>query len=479
MTIREPERQIEVLDEVDVLVAGAGISGCAAAVASARTGARTMLLERGGVLGGVATAGLMSNIANEYMDNDSRLVIHGIFKEVADRMAARGAASDKWAHREVPGLVIDSEQLKVVLIEMQQEAGVKVLTHTLAARPIMESDAVKGLFVESKLGRHAILARVVVDATGEVDIARQTGCPMRTEVGTASREFKMAGVDLDALYQHFKRHPETFPPSRDFVTGFESFERNWVERGIFFFPHGGGWDWNIFQDAIRKGEFEPRQGVIDELDVVGMYGLKSRDTVIINSNCFRLESLNPADVSRAELETQQVPYYVADFLRRKVPGFQDAYIVQIAASMGIRRSRGIEGEATLTGQHTSSLQPVHFDDTVGCKPAGCADYPKWQQWVYSHTCDIPYGILLPKGIRNLLVGSGKSVSCQPQVTLRLMPSCMMVGQAAGAAAGLSARSAVTPRDVDIPTLQRALLEQGVNLGSKQRLRNLFGAAESS
>ena len=129
MTIREPERQIEILEEVDVLVAGAGVAGCAAAVAAARAGAKTILLERNGTLGGVATAGLMANIGNLYVDRDGRIVIHGIAKEVIDRMVARGAASEKWASREVPGVVIDSEQLKVVLIEMQQEAGVKVLTH--------------------------------------------------------------------------------------------------------------------------------------------------------------------------------------------------------------------------------------------------------------------------------------------------------------------------------------------------------------
>ena len=224
VTIREREREIEVLDEVDVLVAGAGVAGCVAAVAAARAGARTMLVEENGVLGGVATAGLMANIGNLHMDRDGRTVVHGLSKEVVDRMVSRGAASEKWASREVPGVVIDSEQLKVLLIEMQQESGVRVLTHTLAVRPIIDGNSVKGVFIESKMGRQAVLAKIVVDATGEADMAYQAGCPMRWEEGSASLEFKMGRVNLDELYQHFKRNPETFPVGMDMVKGFSEFE---------------------------------------------------------------------------------------------------------------------------------------------------------------------------------------------------------------------------------------------------------------
>jgi len=136
MFIREPEREIIVLDQVDVLVAGGGVTGCVAAIAAARTGARTMLVERNGALGGVATMGLMANIGNLFLDQQGRLVIDGIAREVVQRMVARGAASEYWASREVPGCVIDSEQLKVLLSEMLREAGVSVLTHVLATRPV-------------------------------------------------------------------------------------------------------------------------------------------------------------------------------------------------------------------------------------------------------------------------------------------------------------------------------------------------------
>ena len=471
MEVREPARDIEVLDEVDVLVAGAGVAGCAAAVAAARAGANTTLIERNGVLGGVATAGLMANIGNSYMDRDGRIVVHGIAKEVIDRMVERGGASEKWACREVPGIVIDSEQLKVLLIEMQQEAGVKVLTHTLAARPIMESDGVEGVFVESKVGRQAILAKVVVDTTGEADIANQTGCPMRWADGSSSVEFKMGRVNLDALYQHFKRHPDTFPVGMDMVKGFAEFERNWIERGIFFFPHSGARYWDIFQRAVEAGEFETSRGVVRDLNAAGLYGLRQMDTVIVNSTFWTVHTLAAPEMSQGELECQQACYYLADFFRRRVPGFERAYVVQMGTDLGIRTSRGIVGEATLTVADRSSAQPAHFDDAIGRQPA-VASFEKTGEFFHAHTFDIPYGILLPQGVEGLLVGSGKSVSCDPMGIIRQMSGCMVCGQAAGAAAALAAAQGVPPRSVETKQLQRTLVEQGVDLGPDQRLAQL-------
>ena len=463
MVIEEEARQIDVRDEVDVLVAGGGVSGCAAAIAAGRAGARTVLIERNGALGGVATSGLMANIGNLLLDRDGNVVVHGIAREVIERMAARGAASRLWASREVPGVVIDSEQLKVLLIEMLCEAGVEVLTHVLAARPVMEGATVRGAFVESKVGRQAVLSATLVDATGEADIASQSGCPMRWTDGSASVEFRMANVDLEALYVHFRRYPDTFPVGMDMVKGFAEFERNWVERGIFFFPHGGGTKWDLFQEAIERREFLREKGVLWGLDAAGLYGLRISDTVIVNSNFWRVTSLDPSAVSRAELEAQQACYYVADFFRRQVPGFGSAYVVEIAMDIGVRVSRGIEGEATLREEHTRSDKPVRFADAIGQLPAR-SSYADAGEFFHRHTFDIPYGALMPRRVENLLVGSGKSVSCDPQGQVRGMAACMIVGQAAGAAAALSAHKGVGPRELDVKQIQDLLREQGIDLG---------------
>ncbi len=471
MTIREPEREIEVLADADVLVAGAGVAGCAAAVAAARAGAKTILLERNGCLGGIATAGLMANIGNLLTGLDGQPVVNGFARELIGRMVARGAASDKWACREVPGVVIDSEQLKVVLAEFQHEAGVEVLTHTLAARPVMEGDAVRGAFIESKSGRQAVRAKAVVDCTGEADLARQTACPMRWSVGSASLEFKMGRVDLDALYHHFRLHPDTFPVGMDMVKGFAEFERNWLQRGIFFFPHNGGTKWDIFLRAIERGEFVPDQGVLWRLHATGMYGLRGTDQVVINSNFWRVDTLDTRAVSRAELECQRACYYVADFFRRRVPGFEKAYISEIASDIGIRASWGIEGVATLLNEHRDGPGPALFDDVIGCEPAH-ASFEKTGEFFQPRTFDVPYGILVPQKVDGLLVGSAKSVSCVYQGLIRGMVGCMTCGQAAGAAAALAAREGVAPRNLSVRSLQRLLLQQGVRLGPPERLREL-------
>ncbi|GAH59567.1 unnamed protein product [marine sediment metagenome] len=145
--------------------------------------------------------------------------------------------------------------------------------------------------------------------------------------------------------------------------------------------------------------------------------------------------------------------------------------MQMATDLGIRISRGIYGEATLLSEHTSSGKAVYFDDTIGCTPAS-ADFEKTGEFFHAHTFDIPYSIMVPKKIDNVLVGSGKSVSCEHQGIIRGMSTCMMLGQAAGAAAGIAAQNGASPRELDIRKVQRELINQGVNLGSEDRLKAL-------
>jgi len=165
-TVHEPARDVPVLDNADVLVAGGGVAGCAAAVSAARAGARTILLERNGCLGGVATATYMSNIGNLMVTADSSRVVLGFAADLIGRMIEQGGASRHWAHADVPGCVIDTERMKLVLIQMLEEAGVETLSHTMATQPVVDDGSVRGVFIESKSGRQAILAKAVVDATG-------------------------------------------------------------------------------------------------------------------------------------------------------------------------------------------------------------------------------------------------------------------------------------------------------------------------
>lgn len=470
--IREEARDVPVLDEVEVLVAGGGVAGCAAAVSAAKAGARTMLLERNGCLGGVATATLMANIGNRYLTATGRQVLHGFAGELVERLVKVGAASPHWRHRDVPGVVIDSERLKVVLVEMADEAGVKVLTHALAARPIMDRSTVRGAFFESKSGRQAVLAKATVDATGEADLAYQAGARCRSEPGSASVLFKLANVDLDEFVAFLRQDPEGFPAGMDYVKDLETFERNWKERGIFFFPHGGGRKWPFIQEAIARGEFKKEIGPAFGLDAFGLYGLSGTGCVVVNSNFYRIADLDVRNLSGFELHAQRMCYHVADFMRRHIPGFSRATLAHMGVDLGIRVSRYIQGRSTLDSESVRSAPaPVLADDVIGTFPV-LDPRPGKQGFFRDYTCDIPFGITVPVGCNNLLVASGKSVSTSGPGILRGMTGCMICGQAAGVASALAARKGIGSADVPIRELQSELLRQKVHLGGPDRLRAL-------
>jgi flavin-dependent dehydrogenase len=470
----EPARAVEVLEEVDVIVAGGGVSGCAAAWAAAKAGARTVLVERNGCLGGVATASLMANIGNMFLNTRGDVVMRGFAMDVLDRAAAVGAASPNWKSREVPGCTIDSERFKVVLIEMLQEAGVTVLTHALGARPIMDEAAVRGVFVESKSGRQALLAKAVVDCTGEADLAWQAGAEVRFSRSTASTLFALDGVDVDAFLAFLKRDPADFPAMHDFVKDLATFERNWRERGVFFFPHvsGARGDWPALNRILKKTGFDAAVGEPDYRETrMGMYAIKG-GSVAINSNVYLINDLDVRNLSRLELHAQRMCYRAAELMRKHVPGFEASRVAHIGADLGVRGSRSIVGQETLSGRDVRNAPgPTRRDSVIGCSPVRNDDKATGR-FTEDYTFDVPYGILLPKGCENLLVASGKSVGTQPAGVIRGMSGCMACGQAAGAAAALAARTGVSPSRLPVPDLQRELLAQGVYLGDAARLKEL-------
>ncbi len=470
--VREEARDIPVLEEVEVLVAGAGVAGCGAAVSAARAGARTLLMERNGCLGGVATATLMGNIGNRFLTASGKQVIHGFAGEVVDRLVEVGAASRHWRSREVPGVVMDSERLKIILIEMAEEAGVKVLTHTLAARPIVDDGVVRGVFCESKSGRQAVLAKAVVDASGEADLAYQAGARCRFVPGSGTILFKLANVDLDAFVEYLGQHPQGFPAGMDYVKDLETFQRNWRQRGILFFPHCGGSRLPLLQEAVARGDLKKEIGPAFDIDAFGLYALSGNGCVVVNSNFYRISDLDVRNLSTFELHAQKICYYMADFMIRHVPGFSRAYVADVGVDLGIRVSRYLEGRATLASQDVARASAaVLADDVIGTTPIN-DPRPERTAFFRDFTCDIPFGITVPVGCDNLLVGSGKSVSTVSPGMLRGMSTCMICGQAAGVASALAARSGVPSADVPVRELQRELLRQKAYLGEPERIAAL-------
>ena len=468
--IREPARDITVLLETDVLVAGGGVAGCAAAYGAARAGAKTVMVERNGCLGGVATASYMANIGNLMITGDNTRVIEGFTGEVIQRLVDKQGASPQWADNDVPGCVIDSERLKVVLIEMLQEEGVEILTHTVGAEPIVEDDIVKGAFIESKEGRLAILAGNTVDATGEADLAYRADCETTYTGGSASTLFKIANVDMEKFVASILEDPEGFPDHSDMTRDAATFERNWKERGIFFFPHGGGRKWRWFQEHC--GDLDEKRDMAWNLNALGLYALKGPDTIVVNSNFYTIDNLETISLSQKELHSQAMCYYVGEYLIRKLPGFEKGHITAMGSDLGIRTSRKIVGRTVLKKESLRCKGPSYLsDDVIAREPQRDDD---WDDGTYrkNTTCDIPFGIMVPKGASHLLVASAKSVDTEPAGLIRGMYGCMVCGQAAGVAAALGSGSGQSAAEVPIREIQKSLIAQNVNLGEAVRLKDL-------
>ncbi len=465
-SIIEPEKEVPVVDEVDVIVAGGGISGVAAAVAAARRNMDVLLVERNGFLGGVATAGLMSSMGNRFFADGEKLVVRGIALEIIERLVEERGTSRGWRSPLVPKIPFDPEIFKLVLLEMVKDENIKLYLHTFVADVVMSKNNLEGLIIESKSGREAVLGKTVIDATGDADVAARAGVPFIYEPpGSSSLEFRMGNVDLQRTYEYFKENPERYPSDVDAPRTFEEFERNWLENGFFYYPHGGGRKRGsnisiLVEKAIENGDFSTEMGMITGLDAFGMDGLRGNKTVIINSNFSRIDDLNVREASEAEIEARKSCFYVAEFLRKYVPGFEEAFIIETAVDLGVRYTRRIIGEHTLTKAEIES--GAKFADVIG---VGSTGYP-------GRPYEIPYRCIVPKTIENLLVASGKSASTQPRGLLRGMTTCIMLGQAAGVAAATSVEREEKPRMVKVKELQISLLEQDVYLGNEERLREL-------
>ena len=468
--ITEPERTIPVLDEVDVLVAGAGTAGVAAAISAARTGARTMLVERLGFLGGVASGALMTSATNFVFTGDGRQVVKGIVEEILDGLAERGATARDWRTRALPQFAFDQETFRVLLIEMVQDAGVETLVETWVTGVVKEGDTLRAAIIESKSGRQAVLAKSFVDATGDADLAAFAESPYRdAPPDSGSLLFQLRDVDLDRTVAYFEEHPEEWQEYCDRVTPLEDFIANWRERGVFHLPHGGGRGMSLVQDAIARGEYAREKGLCRDLDVLGMFAYRGSGAVLINSCNYRIDHLDIKTHSHAELEARRLVPIITEFLRRHMPGFEDAVVSDTAAMVGVRYTRWIDAGFDLTAQHVAG--GVQFDDVIGVM-ASFTRHPKGGVIHPPRAADIPCRIMLPQRLDNLIVSSGKSVSTDPRGLIRGQVPCYVLGQAGGVVAAVAARSGNPMRDVPTVEVQRELLEQNVYLGTPQRLTEL-------
>ncbi|MBT4820225.1 MAG: FAD-dependent oxidoreductase, partial [Lentisphaerae bacterium] len=253
MVLQAP-REIPVRGEYDVIVCGGGLGGTAAAVAAGRTGARTLLIERNSFLGGVATAGMCCSIFNCYYTSEGQLGTTGIAVEVADKLAESMGYGRKW-HKHKGHIIYDIERGKQVLQDLVVDAGAELLLQACVAGAVVSDGALDGVVVETKSGPQAIRAKVVVDATGDSDVAARAGARVRViEKGVHSLCFRLGNVDVDMFVDYFREHPEQFPEYMDVDWTLPEALAQYDECGTFLFPHGGGMQMDAFKQAKANGD---------------------------------------------------------------------------------------------------------------------------------------------------------------------------------------------------------------------------------
>lgn len=450
-------KEVTVAAEADVLVIGGGPSGIGSAIAAARKGAKTVLVERYGFLGGNATASLVGPFMTSYSDDGNTQLIRGIFDELVRRMETMDGAIHpenvrnlsahagyrKHGHDHVTPF--DPEVMKLVTMEMMEEAGVRLFLHTFLVDVIVENNKVIGVLVASKSGLQIIKAKLVVDCSADGDVAYRAGVPMKTgRISDGLTQpmtlfFRMGNIDDHVIDEYREQHPE---------------EGDRLFAGII--------------DAAReRGEWTVAR------DKVAMY--KSTQNGVWRFNITRIQMLdgtNVEDLTRAELLGRRQVFQLVQFFRKHLPGFENAILIDTAAQVGVRETRRITGEYELTLQDL--IEPTAFPDVIALcgypvdihnpvgHDGGCTD-----EFPTANAYEIPYRSLVPIGITNLLV-AGRCISATHEAlsAVRVMPPCFAMGQAAGISAAICVEQNIMPRDVNTSLLQKELLKQNAYLGPR-------------
>ena len=449
--ILEPARKIPVRDEVDVLVVGGGPAGLMAAQAAAlEKGTRVMLIENRGSLGGNMTQGLP---LLGFLGRKGNEIIKGLPLRFVERLRERGQATH---HRACPLHVsltmIDPEGTKRLAWEIMEESGVKVLMYVMCVGVIKEGSRVKGVIIESKKGREAILAKIVVDCSGDGDVAFRAGVPMcyGNENGIAQPPtlmFSMRGVDSRKLRDAVADHPDVY--DIDFIPN-------------EFFRSDDNCTMVGFRNQIRAAR-EAGYNIPVERTIF-MTGMAPDEWWVNMSRVNGIDATDPEQYTRGEEICIRQNEEIARYLKNYIPGFENAYVDRVAPFMGIRESRRIVGEYVLTEDDIFSC--ARFPDVIGV-----ASYPVDLHHPVGGDCtlmwcpdcyDIPYRSLVPKEADGLLC-AGRNISAThlALASVRVMGPAMCLGEAAGKAAALCAASGVEPRYLDVKRLQEALREEGV------------------
>jgi hypothetical protein len=454
-TIIEPPRETPVIAEPDVLVVGAGPAGIGTAIASARTGAKTMLVEKYGFAGGNMTVAMVNPLFT-FHDINGRQVIRGIAEEMVKRMVKQGVS---YGH--VSDLTFDNASMtpfdpegsKTILFDMLEEAGVELLLHSLVVDIRLAEGHISSVIMESKSGRQAICPRYVVDCTGDADVAALSGAPFvkgRPEDGAmqpATLYFRVGGINNTTLRQWMKTN-------RTLLKDAPSDEEMDSRKAIALLGLN-----DVVQRAFDSGELDgeiaPR---------ILMYELPDGQFSVNTTRLQNIDGTNTADLTKAEIRLRRQVLQVHAFLKKNIGGFETSCIIDTGIQAGIRETRRIEGDYTLT--EDDILQGKSFDDGIACGTFAIDIHPphgKEQIFTGSGRVvyEIPYRALLPRNCHNLLV-AGRCISATHTAfgSVRVMATCMATGQGAGVAAALASRKGLPLREIDTAELRAELIAQG-------------------
>lgn len=452
-TITEPARQIDIVHETDVLVVGSGPGGLPAALASARAGVETTIVERFGCFGGNLTVVGVEGMA--WYRHEDTVEANGIGREFETRAAEMGAAVPE---SQSLSYEIDSEGFKLVADALvAEEPNLRPMLHRQFVAPIIEDGAITGIITESKAGREAILAKRVIDATGDADVVARAGAPTfmspREDLMAASVMFHVAGVDKNKFMEGIKADPQTY--------------RDWAGNAEWEIETSGKED-EMFSPFLRK-PFEQaiNDGVIpaDLNTIAGTWGAVHDTGELTYMNLIHLDGCDgtdPDSLTKYEIEGRRQAMQAIEALRHYTPGCKGIRLRNFGMTIGIRDTRKVDCHYNMT--EIDVREQGRFEDSIGIFPEFIDGYGILILPTTGRYFQVPYRNLLPKGIDNLLVAGratgGDKIS---HAATRNMACCAVSGQGAGVAAALSLKANTPLERLDVGAVQRTLDDQGVRV----------------
>ncbi|MCQ2428677.1 MAG: FAD-dependent oxidoreductase [Clostridia bacterium] len=454
-------KELKAVYTPEVLVVGGGPSGFCAAVAAARNGADVMLVEQNGFCGGMATAGLVAPFMTCYDQGGTEMLIRGLFEETVNRLCAIGGAIHPSkidapsaftsyitvGHKRVTPF--RAEALKLVIDEMLAEAGVKVLYHTSFVDAEVKDGRIESVIVHRKNGLCVITPKIVIDCTGDGDVAAASGVPFELgnektgKIQPATMFFRIGNVDLSKIEADYMENIDNF--YRKDGVNYRSLHW-WVEKA----REAG--DWNL--DRVSVGLFR---------------GVDEDEWSINTSRIMGIDGTDSESLTRGEIEGRQQVDQIFKFFVKYVPGCENAKLLQTGSTLGIRETRHIKGKKCLMVEDLLNCAVPEDSVVIAANSVDIHGKfgPRSNEYIAlpaGKYYGIPYGTMVPEGISNLLV-SGRCISAESDAAgaVRVMTPCMALGQAAGTAAAMAASSDTPVADLDTGLLREKLIAGGVRL----------------